>query len=175
MKFKKTLTFLREYLHLRPTKEQVSELRTVNLAQQLFLKYTLLVLLDLTTLNLFNQYWDYVYIETFTISLLTALLLQILMQTAIHFEEFVADRFFAGKSSMQAKVARGVSAWVIIFISKLIILETINFAFGTRVLFTGPIDGVAAFLVVVIVIIIVEQSVMKIYRSLEDENPKSLE
>jgi hypothetical protein len=160
---------------MKPIKEQTSTLKTVNLSQQRFLKYTLLVLLDLTTLNLFNQYWDYVYIETFTISLLIAVLLQILMQTAIHIEEFVAERFFAGKTSIQAKVARGVRAWVIIFISKLIILEIINFAFGTRVLFTGPIDGVAAFLVVVIVIIIVEQSVMKIYRSLEDENPKRLE
>ena len=144
---------------MKPIKEQTSTLKTVNLSQQRFLKYTLLVLLDLTTLNLFNQYWDYVYIETFTISLLTAVLLQILMQTTIHIEEFVAERFFAGKTSIQAKVARGVSAWVIIFISKLIILEMINFAFGTRVLFAGPIDGVAAFLVVVIVIIIVEQSV----------------
>ncbi len=46
--------------------------------QQLFITYTLAVLVDLTVLNLFNEYWDFVYIEFFTISLLTAVLLQFL-------------------------------------------------------------------------------------------------
>ena len=36
--------------------------------QQLFIKYTLAVLIDLVVLGLFNQYWDYVSIETFTIA-----------------------------------------------------------------------------------------------------------
>ncbi len=44
--------------------------------QQLFIRYTLAVLVDLTVLNLFNEYWNFVYIEFFTISLLTAVLLQ---------------------------------------------------------------------------------------------------
>lgn len=175
MQFDKSLKSFREYFHLKQKKQELPPDKTVNFHQQLFLKYTLIILLDLTTLNLFNQYWDYVYIETFTISLLAAILLQVLMQVAIRFEEFVAERFFAGKTSMQAKVARGVSAWIIIFISKLIILETINLIFGAGVLFTGPIDGVMAFLVVVIVIIMVEQSVIRIYRSLGNSDAKSAE
>jgi len=31
--------------------------------QQLFIRYTLAVLVDLTVLNLFNEYWDFVYFE----------------------------------------------------------------------------------------------------------------
>lgn len=47
--------------------------------QRLFIRYTLAVLVDLTVLNLFNEYWDFVYFEYFTISLLTAVLLQFLL------------------------------------------------------------------------------------------------
>ncbi len=153
----------------------IEQFKVVNLSQQLFLKYTLLVLLDLTTLNLFNQYWDYVYIETFTVSLLTAVLLQLLMQAAIRLEAYVAERFFADKTNTKAKVARGVSAWAIIFISKLVILEVINLSFGESVVFTGPMDGVVSFLVVVLVIILVEQIAIQIYRSLEGSEAKPVE
>jgi len=50
--------------------------------QQLFIKYILLILIYLVVLGFFNQYWNYVFIETFTIALLTAILLQVLMQVA---------------------------------------------------------------------------------------------
>jgi len=137
--------------------------------QQLFIKYTLVVLIDLVVLGLFNQYWDFVYIETFTIALLTAILLQFLMQVAIKIEHIAADYLFGEKSGTHIKVLRAVSAWAIIFISKLVILEAINVSFGDSVVFSGPIHGLVAFLTVVIVIIIAEQSVAWIYRSLADD------
>ena len=144
--------------------------------QQLFLKYTLIVLVDLVVLGLFNQYWDYVFIETFIIALLTAILLQFLMQVAIKIEHIAADYLFGGKSGTQVKVMRAVSAWAIIFVSKLVILEAINLSFGDSVVFSGPIHGVVAFLTVVIAIIIAEQLIAWIYRSLADDpDPKSLD
>ncbi len=48
-----------------------------------------LLLVDLTVLNLFNEYWDFVYFEYFTISLLTAVLLQFLLQVTIAIEHRV--------------------------------------------------------------------------------------
>ena len=69
---------------------------------------------------------------------------------------------------------RGVSAWAIIFVSKLVILEAINLFFGDSVVFSGPIHGLVAFLTVVIVIIIAEQAVLWIYRSLADSDIKDL-
>ena len=137
--------------------------------QQLFIKYTLVVLIDLVVLGLFNQYWDFVYIETFTIALLTAILLQFLMQVAIKIEHIAADYLFGEKSGTHIKVLRAVSAWAIIFISKLVILEAINVSFGDSVVFSGPIHGLVAFLTVVIVIIIAEQLIAWIYRSLADD------
>lgn len=133
--------------------------------QQFFLRYTFLVLIDLTVLNLFNQYWDLVFIEYFSISLLTALLLQVLLQITIAIEHRVAN-FFKEKSGIKAKILRGLSTWAIIFGSKLVILEAINISFGSSVLFSGPIHGLVAFILVVIVIIVTEQIFLWIYRSL---------
>jgi len=143
--------------------------------QQLFLKYTLLVLIDLVVLGFFNQYWDLVFIETFTVGFLAAILLQFLMQVAIKIEHMAADRLFGGKTDTRTKVMRGVSAWAIIFVSKLVILEAINLSFGKSMVFSGPMDGLIAFLTVVIVMIIAEQSVAWIYRSLSDGDPKDLD
>ena len=76
--------------------------------QRLFIGYTLAVLVDLTVLNLFNEYWDFVYIEFFTISLLTAVLLQILLQVTIAIEHRVAG-YFKSKTGLRAKVLRVLS------------------------------------------------------------------
>jgi len=134
--------------------------------QQIFTRYILAVLTDLTVLNLFNQYWDYVFIESFSVSLLAAILLQVLLQAALIVEHRAADYFFGNKTCFKTKMLRILSAWAIIFISKLVILEAINFFFGTSVLFSGPWHGIVSFVVVVTVMIIAEQSIAKIYRSL---------
>jgi hypothetical protein len=47
--------------------------------QQLFIRYTFLVLVDLTVLNLFDEYWDDVALTSFSASLLAAILLQALL------------------------------------------------------------------------------------------------
>jgi hypothetical protein len=148
--------------------------KTFTQKQLLFLKYTLIVLIDLVVLGFFNQYWDLVFIETFTIAVFTAMLLQFLMQVAMKIEHIAADYFFGGKSGTHIKVMRGVSAWAIIFISKLVILKALSIAFGDSVVFSGPIHGVVSFIVVVMTIIIAEQAVMWLYRFLGDSETKDL-
>ncbi len=49
--------------------------------QQLFTRYFTAVLVDLTVLNLISEYWDYVIINSFMISLLAAVLLQSFAKT----------------------------------------------------------------------------------------------
>ena len=140
-----------------------AELRSKS--QQLFTRYTLAVLIDLTVLNLFNEYWDYVYIESFTIALFAALLLQFFLQVTIKIEHRVAV-YITAKSELRAKVRRFLSAWGIIFTSKVVMLEAINYLFGEGVLFSGPIHGLVAFIIVVTAIIVVEQAFTRIYQSL---------
>lgn len=152
--------------------QQTTITETNNRRQKIFNKYIVFILIDLVVLGFFNQYWEYVFIETFTIALLTAVLLQFLMQGALQIEHLAAH-FFEKKMGITSKAFRGFSAWAIIFISKLVILEAINLFFGDSVVFSGPIHGVVAFIIVVIVMVIVEQSVGWIYRSLGDKETKS--
>ena len=133
--------------------------------QQLFFRYTYFVLIDLVVLNLFNEYWGNVFIDSFSISLLAALLLQVLLQVTIAIEHRVAN-FFKGKATLKAKILRALSTWFILFSSKLVILEAINMSFGKDVVFSGPIHGLVAFIIVVVAIIIAEQVFLWIYRSL---------
>ncbi len=133
--------------------------------QRLFIRYVLAVLVDLTVLNLFDQYWDHVYVESFSVSLLAALLLQFLLQLTIVVEHKAAN-YFKSKEGIKHKIARGLSTWTILFISKLLILQAINFSFGDSVLFSGQVHGLIAFIIVVVAMIIAEQIVTRVYRSL---------
>ena len=45
--------------------------------QRLFMRYFTAILIDLTVLNLFDEYWDAVTISSFTVSLLAAIVLQV--------------------------------------------------------------------------------------------------
>lgn len=141
--------------------------RENNYRQHLFIKYTFGVLVDLTVLNLFNQYWENVYIENFMLSLLVAILLQALLQVTLVVEHKVAG-YFTAMSGVKAKIMRGFSTWGILFISKLLILQAIHILFGESVMFHGAYHGVVPFIVVVIAIIVAEQSVTRIHRSLAD-------
>ena len=133
--------------------------------QRLFMKYIVAVLVDLTVLNLFEQYSDHVYIESFSISLLAAVLLQFLLQLTIAIEHKVAN-YFKSKEGIKHQIARGLSTWAILFISKLLILEAINFSFGDSVLFIGRVHGLITFIIVIVAMIIAEQILIRIYRSL---------
>jgi len=127
--------------------------------QRLFMRYFTAILIDLTVLNLFVEYWDNVVIDSFTISLFAAVVLQVLLKATIALEHYVGNYF-------KTKTQRILSAWAILFVSKIIILEVINLAFGDSVLFLGAIHGLVAFIVVVIVMLVAEQAIVKFYQSL---------
>ena len=133
--------------------------------QQLFVRYFTAILIDLTVLNLFDEYWDNVVIGSFTISLLAALLLQILLQITLKVEHRIAA-FFKAKTGTAAKVMRVLSAWAVLFGSKFVILEAVNIAFGDQVLFKGPYHGIVAFIVVIVVMLAAEVSVIKFNKRL---------
>ena len=133
--------------------------------QQLFVRYFTAILIDLTVLNLFDEYWDFVVIESFTISLLAALLLQVLLQITFKIEHRIAA-YFKSKPGTFAKVMRVLSAWAVLFGSKLAILEAINIAFGDQVLFEGPYHGIVAFITVIVVMLLAELTLVRISKRL---------
>lgn len=138
---------------------------TISNHQQFFNRLIVAVLVDLVVLGLFNEFWELVVIDLFSIALVAALLLQVLLKLTLVIEHKVAA-YFNKKSGVMPKVMRFVSAWAILFVSKLLILEIINYAFGEHVQFLGPWHGVVAFIVVVIGILVAEGIVRKIYKAL---------
>ncbi len=139
-----------------------------NRRQHIFIKYTFAILVDLTILNLFDEYCDFVTLSSFSISLVAAILLQLLLQITLKIEHKVAD-YFKSKEGLRAKVLRALSTWGILFISKLVMLKAIEIAFPVNIHFTGPIHGAVSFIAVIVAMILAEQAIMKINRLLKDK------
>jgi hypothetical protein len=134
-------------------------------SQRLFVRYLMAILIDLTVLNLVDEYWGLVTVGSFTVSALAAVLLQLLLQATLALEHRVAA-FFKSKSGGFAKFMRFFTAWLILFGSKFVMLGVLDFAFGDDLLFTGPLHGVVAFIAVIIAMLVAEEFVQRIHRRL---------
>jgi hypothetical protein len=132
--------------------------------QVLFVRYFVAVLVDLIVLNIFEEYWSAVIIQSFTISLFTAILLQILLKITIKVEHKISI-YFKSKSK-PVKIFGYIVMYIVLLIAKISILEAVNLIFGDRVQFTGLWHGVIAFLTVVIVMLTIEQIIVRIYFAL---------
>ena len=133
-------------------------------AQVLYVRYFVAILVDLIVLNLFEEYWNAIFIKSFTISLFTAILLQVLLKITIKVVHRISIYFKSKSKSI--KILGYVLMYIVLFIAKISILEAVNLIFGERVQFTGLWHGVIAFLTVVLVMLIIEQIVVRIYFAL---------
>jgi len=134
--------------------------------QRAFARYFTAVLIDLVVLALFVEYWPAgVTASSFSIMLLAAVLLQILLKLTIVLEHKVAA-YYNAKPGGFNKFMRFFTAWLILFGSKFVILEALAFAFGDRLKFGGPFHGIVALIVVVVAMLLVEVIIVKFYRSL---------
>jgi hypothetical protein len=133
--------------------------------QRLFLRYLTATLVDLLVLGLFVQYWNKVSSDSFTITLLAAVLLQVLLKLTIALEHRLAA-FFNARPGGFAKFMRFFSAWLVLFGSKFVILEALSFALGDGLRFGGPLHGIVALIVVVVTMLVVEAALVMLYRRL---------
>ncbi|WP_439136297.1 hypothetical protein [Pseudomaricurvus sp.] len=148
--------------------EAVSELALPpSSRQKLFVRYTLAILIDLVVLGLFNQFWGRVHVETFSVALMAAAMMQLLLQGTFKVEHYVSD-YFKAKSGTAAKCAYGVTAWFILFVSKFIMLGAIEVVFSGQIHFEGHFHGAIPFITVVAVMIAAEEVIVRIYRRLGD-------
>lgn len=133
--------------------------------QRLFVRYYTGVLMDLVVLNLFAEYWKNVYVDTFTTSLLAAIVLQVLLKLTVAVEHRVGA-YFKDKPGGWMKFLRFFLAWLVLFGSKFVILEAITQLFGEDVRFYGAFHGIVALIVVVVVMLIAEEAIVRLYRRL---------
>jgi len=133
---------------------------TPSMRQRVFMRYFTAILVDLAALNLFIEYWpEYVAADSFTITLLAAVLLQVLLKLTIALEHRVAAFFSARPGGF-------FTAWLILFGSKFVILEALVLALGDRLRFGGPFHGIVALIAVVVAMLVVEAAIVKVYRSM---------
>ena len=134
--------------------------------QRLFLRYFTGMLIDLVVLNLFVEYTDKVFVDSFTISMLAAVLLQVLLKLTIAVEHRVAAYFKARPGGFM-RFMRFFCAWLVLFGSKFVILEALVLVFGDSVRFEGIWHGILTLIVVVVVMLIAEEAIVRFYRSLD--------
>ena len=94
------------------------------------------VLVYVVVLNLFVQYLPKVISETFTLSLLTAVLLKVVLEVVLAGKNRVKRRFRQA-SSTAGKVAAALLLWVLLVGSKYVVLEAVALVFGSRVSLGG--------------------------------------
>ena len=122
--------------------EPDSALVGISRRQALFADWMTDVLVYIVVLNLFVEYVDAIVIDSFTISILTAILLKAMLDRLVGLEERVRE-FFAQKEGTIFRVLSVVSVLTILFLGKLLILEVVNFVFGDHVELGHFIDVVA--------------------------------
>lgn len=123
----------------------------ISFRQRLIVRYLLAILIDLIILNLFVEFWDKMTIDSFSISLLTAIVMQLLLRFTMLIEH-KAGGYITGKNLKGGKFIRLFVAWAILFGSKFVILWIIDLKFGDRVEFKGIIP----FIIMLFTMLIVE-------------------
>ena len=129
--------------------------------QLIFFSWTKDVLIYVVVLNLFVEYVDRIVIDSFTISILTAILLKALLDIILGLEHRVAH-FFAARSGNLSKFLRLLSTWLILFLSKFVILEVVDLVFGDHV----ELGKFVSVLGLVIALMITREVVQRIFIAL---------
>jgi len=105
---------------------------TITKNQKRFASWVADVLVYIVVLNLFVEYIDAIIIDSFTISILTAVALKALLDLIIGFEHRV-NASFQERGGTVNKILGVVATLSILFLSKFVILEVIDILFRDHV------------------------------------------
>jgi hypothetical protein len=137
---------------------------TITRSQRRFASWMTDVLVYIVVLNLFVEHHEAIIIESFTISILTAILLK-LMLDAIGSVEQRVHGFFEQREGPFFKTLGYILLFAILFLGKLLILEVVNIVFGDRVELGHFFDVV----LLIIAMIAARELMAWIYRRLGDQ------
>ncbi|MEX1279769.1 MAG: hypothetical protein AB1Z55_03535 [Acidimicrobiia bacterium] len=108
-------------------------------AQRVFLSWAVDVLIYVAVLNLWVEWSPNKTIDSFTISILTAALLKVLLDLVTTAKGRVLDWARRGEGRSR-RVAGLFGVWAILFFSKFLILEAVDIVFGDRVTLGSFVD-----------------------------------
>ena len=141
---------------------------TITQRQEIYISWAKDVLIYIVVLNLCVEYNANIVIDSFTISIFTAIVLKILLEIILRFEHVVGD-FFKSRPGRLSNILCIVSTWVILFLSKFLILEVIDFIFGEHVELGKFLDVI----VLVITLMVARELFQRIYISLGEQEPEA--
>lgn len=145
----------------KESKTTTSDSISTTHSQHLFLDWMTAVLVYTVILNIFVEYSDAFIIDSFTISVLTAIVLKAFLEVILRLEHRVAA-FFGALEGTFYRLLGIVLAFSILFFSKFVILEAIDIIFGDHVEIGGFIPLVA----LIITMLVAEQIIHRIYERL---------
>lgn len=100
------------------------------------------VFVYVVVLNLAVEYFPAVISETFTLSLLTAVLLKLALEVVLRVKSAVLDRHRSAETAV-GKVVALLALWVVAAGSKLVVLGLVDLVFGDRVSLGGFVSVTA--------------------------------
>ena len=134
---------------------------TITRGQLVYAGWTLTLLAYIVVLNLWVEFNSAVVIDSFIISIATAAVLLVLLVIILGLEHRV-KHWFAQREGTLYRVVGGASTLIILFLSKFVILEVIDFIFGEHVELGHFIDV----LVLVLLLILAQKGMVFIWDAL---------
>lgn len=129
--------------------------------QMTFASWSIYLLVDIVVLNLFVEFSRSVVIDSFYISILTAVLLRLLLGATLYLEHRVS-RFFDSRPFKGSRVMAALLVWLILFASKFVILEVIDIVFGNHV----DLGGFVEIVIIAVTLIVAEFAFRWVFKSL---------
>jgi hypothetical protein len=138
-----------------------TDTRTMTSAQASFVSWVSAVLVDIVVLNLFVEFVHTVVIDSFYISILTAVLLKLMVDAVKGLEQRVSA-YLAGKQGAAWKPVRFLAVWLILFLSKFVILEVVNVVFGSHV----ELGSFIEILAIIVTMLVANAALEAVYKGL---------
>jgi hypothetical protein len=130
-------------------------------AQARYVSWVSAVLVDIVVLNLFVEFVHTIVIDSFAISILTAVLLKLMVDAVKGLEQSVSASL-ASRVGAVWKAIRFLAVWLILFLSKFVILEAVNFVFGDHVELGSFIEIVG----IIVTMLAANATLLAVYRKL---------
>ena len=129
-----------------------------NRSQRVFADWLTDILVYLVVLNLFVEYSQSIVIDSFAVSILTAVLLKVLL-VVITIGKKAVWRWARSKRSRIFTALGVVGVWAILFLSKFVILEAEDLVFGDLVELGSVIDV----MLLVAALVVTRELVRRVY------------
>jgi hypothetical protein len=134
---------------------------TMTRRQAAFADWVTDVFVYIVVINLFVEYAPAVIIESFSLSILTAILMKLMLDAITRFEHRIVG-FFRSKEGVFFQVMGTLAFFTILAAGKLLILEVVNIVFGDEV----QLGHFVEVLVLIVAMMVARELVQRVYKRL---------